>query len=66
MAGIDIMIDSFTRVNDSAHRILSDVTPAELHAEPHPSIGWLAWRLTRIEDNNVSRLLGKDQLWVSA
>ena len=51
-----ILLDAFTRVYDSLHRTVPDLTPAELIQEPHPSIGWLAWRITRVMDSNVSRL----------
>jgi hypothetical protein len=27
------------------------------------SIGWLAWHLTRIQDDHISSLLGEEQLW---
>lgn len=60
-----VLQDAFTRVNESLHRMLSDVTDDELVKEPHPSIGWLAWRLSRVIDNNASRLAGLDQLWVA-
>ena len=59
MIATDILIDGFTRVYDSLHRTLPDLTETELAQEPHPSIGWLAWRLTRVMDNNASRLAGK-------
>jgi hypothetical protein len=65
MADNSVLLDAFTRVNESLHRTLVDLTEEELNEEPHPSIGWLAWRLTRVEDNNVSRLSNQDQLWMS-
>jgi hypothetical protein len=58
------LLDAFTRVYESLHRTLPDLTAAELVLEPHPPIGWLAWRLTRIMDSNVSRLAGREQLWI--
>lgn len=64
MAETGILLDAFTRVRDSLHRTLADLTPDELAREPHPSIGWLAWRLTRVMDSNVSRLSGREQLWI--
>jgi len=64
MVATDIFLDAFTRVNESLHRALADLTPTELIQEPHPPIGWLAWRLTRIIDSNVSRLTGREQLWI--
>jgi hypothetical protein len=59
-----VLLDGFTRVHDSLHRTLADLTEAELVKEPHPSIGWLAWRLTRVMDSNVSRLSDRQQLWI--
>jgi hypothetical protein len=59
------LTDAFTRVHDSLHRTLSDLTADELVREPHPPIGWLAWRLSRIMDSNVSRLSGREQLWIA-
>ena len=64
MIANDVLLDSFTRVYESLHRTLADLTEAELIREPHPPIGWLAWRLTRIMDSNVSRLSGQEQLWI--
>jgi hypothetical protein len=65
MIAADILIDGFTRVHDSLHRMLPDLSEAELAREPHPSMGWVAWRLSRVMDNNASRLAGKEQLWIA-
>jgi len=59
-----VLLDGFTRVHESVHRVLADVTPDELRKEPHPPMGWLVWRFTRVMDSNVSRLSGRDQLWI--
>jgi hypothetical protein len=64
MIANDILLDAFTRVHESLHRTLGDITPDELVKEPHPSIGWLAWRISRVMDSNVSRLSGREQLWI--
>jgi len=64
MVANDILLDAFTRVHESLHRTLGDITPEELVKEPHPSIGWLAWRISRVMDSNVSRLSGREQLWI--
>ena len=58
-------LDAFTRVHESLHRVFEDATEDELHREPHPGMGWLAWRFSRVIDNNISRLSDQDQLWVS-
>lgn len=65
MPANSVLLDAFGRVHDSLHRALADITEDELHREPHPPIGWLAWRLTRIMDSNVSRLAGVEQLWIA-
>jgi len=64
MVATGVLLDGFTRVYESLHRTLADLTEAELIREPHPPIGWLAWRLSRIMDSNVSRLSGQEQLWI--
>ena len=56
MIANDILLDAFTRVHESLHRTLGDITPDELVKEPHPSIGWLAWRISRVMDSNVFSL----------
>src|SRR4026208_1105540 len=66
MIANDILLDAFTRVHESLHRTLGDITPEELVKEPHPSIGWLAWRISRVMAANVSRLAGREQLWIGA
>jgi len=64
MTANDILLDAFTRVHESLHRTLGDITPGELVKEPHPSIGWLAWPISRVMDANVARLSGREQLWI--
>ncbi|MGH7769450.1 MAG: DinB family protein [Candidatus Binatia bacterium] len=64
MAETGVLLDAFARVYESLHRTLADLTSSELVREPHPPIGWLAWRLSRIMDSNVSRLAGHTQLWI--
>lgn len=55
----------FTRVHESLHHTVADLTEAELTQEPHPPIGWLAWRVSRVMDSNVSGLSGREQLWIA-
>lgn len=66
MVAIDVFLDAFARTNEALHRTLTDLTEEELTREPHPPIGWLAWRLTRVMDNNVAQLSGREQLWIGA
>jgi len=66
MIQTNVLLDGFTRVHESLHRTLPDLTAAELIQEPHPPIGWLAWRISRVIDSNVSRLSAQEQLWIGA
>ncbi len=61
-----VLLDGFQRVNEAMHRQLGDLTLEELTREPHPPIGWLAWRLTRVADSNIARQSGQDQLWIAS
>lgn len=61
----DALLDAFGRINEALHRHLSDLTLDELTREPNPPIGWLAWRLTRIQDSNFARQAGFDQFWIA-
>jgi hypothetical protein len=64
MVTSNVLLDAFTRVYESLHHTLPELTEEELTREPHPPIGWLAWRLTRVMDSNASRLSGREQLWI--
>jgi hypothetical protein len=65
MIANDILLDAFTRVKDALHRLVADLNEGELLSEPHPPIAWLAWRISRVMDSNVSRLSGREQLWIA-
>jgi hypothetical protein len=60
-----IISDAFGRISESLHKALSDLNVKELHREPNPPIGWLAWRLTRSDDSQLSRLAGLEQTWIA-
>ena len=60
-----ILLDGYGRVHDALHRALGDLTVEELHRPPSPPIGWLAWRITRSQDSQVSSLAGREQAWLS-
>jgi hypothetical protein len=57
MIANDILLDAFTRVHESLHRTLGDITPEELVKEPHPSIGWLAWHMGMGSDITITTIL---------
>jgi len=60
-----LVTDAFRRVQEQLHAELHGLTPEELASEPHPSIAWLAWHLTRVQDANIAPLAGRQQAWIA-
>jgi uncharacterized damage-inducible protein DinB len=63
----DLIIDGLGRVADDLRRGLEGLSAEQLAfrpAEHANSIGWLAWHLTRVEDDHVSELAGRGQAWI--
>jgi len=49
-------------------RVLNGLSQDDLNEQPRPdcnSIGWLAWHLTRVQDDHIAGLMGEEQLWIS-
>src|SRR6185295_8508811 len=64
----DVLLDAFGRIDEEFQRTLDGLTAQQLVFRPGEqanSIGWLAWHLTRVEDDHVSDLAGQPQAWVS-
>ena len=63
----DLVIDGLGRVEESMGQVLEGLVAEQLAfrpAEHANSIGWLAWHLTRVEDDHVSELAGRPQAWL--
>ena len=65
MKGAALIIDAFGRNKENLHAEFADISVAELSAEPHPSIGWLAWHLIRVLDSQISQVAEIPQAWIS-
>jgi hypothetical protein len=64
----DLLLDAFGRIDDEMRQILNGLTAEQLTFRPHEeanSIAWLAWHLTRVQDDHVSDLAGVPQVWVT-
>ncbi|WP_243762998.1 DinB family protein [Allobranchiibius sp. CTAmp26] len=62
------MTDAFERVHELIPGIVTDLSTAELLWRPDAdanSIGWLVWHLTRVQDDHLAGLTGKDQVWTA-
>ncbi|UFU05250.1 mycothiol transferase [Ruania halotolerans] len=66
-----ILRDGFSRVTEELHAVLGDphrLTPEHLVARLDPdanTIAWLAWHLTRVQDDHVSEVAGLEQQWTA-
>jgi uncharacterized damage-inducible protein DinB len=65
----EILLDGFTRVRDEVRPAVSGVTDEELALRLDPdanSIAWLVWHLTRVQDDHVAEVAGREQAWTAA
>lgn len=64
----DVFLDAFERVRDFFHQEVEGLTEDELlyRADSKAnSVAWLAWHLTRVQDDHVSEVAHADQAWAS-
>ncbi|MGW0708471.1 mycothiol transferase [Streptomyces sp. NPDC002643] len=64
----DVLIDAYGRVRDEVHAAVGGLSSEELAARPSPdsnSVAWLVWHLTRIQDDHVADVAGREQVWLA-
>ncbi len=62
----ELLTDSFDRIRSIVHLTTNDLTPDELTYRVDNeanSIAWLIWHLTRIQDDHLAEIMGREQLW---
>jgi hypothetical protein len=63
-----VLLDAFGRVHDDLPALLDGVDEDALHwrvdGGSNP-IGWLVWHLTRVQDDHLAGVDGRDQVWTS-
>jgi uncharacterized damage-inducible protein DinB len=65
----DLIVEALGRVEESMRMTLEGLNGGQLAyrpAEHANSIAWLAWHLSRVEDDHVSELAGRPQVWIAA
>lgn len=68
MTSADLLADAFGRIREEFHEAVDNLSREELAFRPDPeanSIAWLAWHLTRVQDDHVAAATGKEQVWTS-
>ena len=62
-----LLIDAFYSIRDVVNETVNGLSVADLGFQPTESansIAWLVWHLTRIQDDHISGLSSKAQVWV--
>jgi hypothetical protein len=65
MEGAALVLDTLGRARDMVREALEDLSPEELLLPPKPHVAWLVWHMARVQDSNLSRLIGSQQLWIA-
>jgi hypothetical protein len=63
-----LLVDAFGRIHESVRPAVEGLTVEQLAWRPDPdanSIAWLVWHLTRIEDDHVADVAGREQAWMT-
>ncbi len=64
----ELLIEAYERVGQIVHRVVDGVDEATLTARVDPganSIAWLVWHLTRIQDDHLAHVAGREQVWTA-
>ncbi|HJX13047.1 MAG TPA: DinB family protein [Dehalococcoidales bacterium] len=62
-----MLSDGYGRIEEILGRVLNGLSQEDLRFQPRPdgnSIGWLAWHLTRVQDDHIADLMREAQLWI--
>ncbi|SEG74773.1 Protein of unknown function [Actinacidiphila yanglinensis] len=65
----ELLADAYGRIQEAVHAAVDGLTAEELSVrldDGANSIGWLVWHLTRVQDDHVAEVAGRDQVWTSA
>ena len=60
-----VMADALDRAALLVRRIVREMVPQELVAPPKPTIAWIVWHLTRVQDTEISALARLEQAWIA-
>jgi hypothetical protein len=64
----DLLVDGFGRVRETVELAVEGLTEDQLSFRPDAdanSLAWLAWHLTRVQDDHVADVAGGQQLWTA-
>ena len=64
----ELLLDVFGRVDEGLRALLPAVPAEDLNVRPDGvgnPIGWLVWHLLRVQDDHLSEIAGREQVWTS-
>ncbi len=64
----DVLADAFGRIRQIVERAVEGLDGESLAFRPEADanpIGWLVWHLTRIQDDHVADIAGREQAWTA-
>ncbi len=67
MESKEILTDAFARVHQTVETAVNGLTSEQVAFRPDPdanSIAWLAWHLTRVQDDHLAEIAGREQEWI--
>jgi hypothetical protein len=66
MKSADLLVDGLGRVQENVHRVVNGLTAEQLAYRPAAaanSICWLIWHLSRVQDDHIADVAGREQVW---
>jgi hypothetical protein len=66
--GIEILTDGFGRIQGTVREAVSGLTADQLNERldgTANSIAWLVWHLSRVQDDHVAEVAGREQVWLA-
>lgn len=63
---VDLLAESVSAIRSAVEDTVEGLTPEQLAFRPSPtspSMAWLIWHLTRVQDDQAAVLFGRGQVW---
>jgi uncharacterized damage-inducible protein DinB len=64
----ELLADAFGRIQETVHGAVEGLTPDEVAEQIEPganTVAWLVWHLTRVQDDHVAEVAGREQVWTA-
>ncbi len=64
----EVLSDAFERIREGMRRVTQGLDAEALAYRPDPDanpIAWLVWHSTRVQDDHVSEIAGREQAWIA-